>query len=138
MGTMTWALTGKEKIMKQATNNVAVSSWVLKLFTDNDITPSKDTVVGDLTEDTAAGYAAVTMTPASWTIGAVGSTAEMLASYPQVTFTYTGTSTVYGYYITDTAGTCLMGCANFTAPISIVNEGDGIKVTVTVSLDKPA
>lgn len=131
---MTWALTGKAKILGQATNNVAVSSWKLHLYTNNE-TPDKDSVYGDFTEDTADGYAAETMTPASWTIAAVGATAEMKGSYPKVTFTYTEASTVYGYYITDTAGTCLIGAEKFSdGPYTLGNSGGSINTTLSASI----
>jgi len=90
--------------------------WCVKLF-QNDVTPTRDTVIGDLDIATFTGYTS----PAAVVFGdpfinSEGN-AEVLGG--QVQFTQTGTTitnTVYGYYVTDTAGTKLLAAERFATP----------------------
>ena len=72
----------------------------LHLFVNN-VTITDATVAGDLTECTAAGYAAVLLPNAGWS----GSTTAGIADYthPDVVFNITagGGQTIFGHYITD-------------------------------------
>jgi hypothetical protein len=101
----------------------------LHLFT-NDVTPGEATVLGDLTEATANGTAAKTLTSANWTV------ADGAASYAQQTFTITQAEpTVYGYYITDNAGTGLLAAERFAdAPYVIPAGGGSILITPTLTV----
>lgn len=121
---------GANEILTRALNKGATGDVKLKLFTNN-LTVGDGNVVGDVTESTGTGYAAETLAGASWTI-----TGDQ-ASYAQVTFTYTGAeANVYGYYITNSAGTILLWVEKFTdGPYSIPAGGGTIKVTPTITLE---
>jgi hypothetical protein len=67
------------------------------LFT-NSTTPSKDSP--SFTECSAAGYAAQTLTAANWT-NADGTTNWGFTYPTNITFTLTGSSTIYGYWISN-------------------------------------
>ena len=124
---------GEVLLLSYALNKIAPGDDVrLKLFT-NDETPDDDTVVGDLTEATAAGYDEITLAKANWTVEtAVGGVTT--ASYAQQTFTFTAGSTNYGYYITDTAGTGLLWVERFTdAPHTIPGGGGTEKITPQIT-----
>ena len=125
--------TAEVSMLKLITNNASNADLKLKLFT-TDVTPDDDTVLVDLTEASGNGYAAKTLTGASWAIStSVGVTT---ASYAEQTFTFTGAlGNVYGYFITNGAGDELLWCERFTdAPYDIVNNGDEINVTVKITL----
>ena len=92
---------GEVLLLKYALNHTAATDVKIKLFT-NDYTPVEGSVVANFTEATAAGYAAITLTGASWTIAT--DTGVTTATYAQQTFTFTAASTNYGYYITNAAG----------------------------------
>lgn len=88
----------------------------LRLFSNN-ITVADTTVIGDFTECTFTGYAA--QAPAWSTPANVANVAQTLSGTR--TFTYSGvaTTTVYGYYLTDAAGTTLYGGETFSSPVTL-------------------
>lgn len=103
------------------------SDETLKLYV-NDYTPVEGSVAGDFTEMSTQGYAAKTLTAASWTSGA----------YAQQTWTFDGTggsTVVYGYFVIDAGAGTIMFAERFGTPPTIVNNGDQIKVTPTVAAD---
>lgn len=96
----------------------------LHLFSNN-VTPSDSTVLADLTESTFTGYAAVTLSSGSWTDSGVTAHQDTF-TYLAVTFTNSSGSnaTVYGFYITDSGSTKLVGVALFDgSPITITASG---------------
>lgn len=130
---MTWAQEGKGLILENTLNKTAPSTWKFHLYTNN-YTPVAGMTTAAFTEDTAAGYASVDMTPASWTITNPTGTEEK-AAYPKITITYTAASTVYGYYITNAAGTKVFGAENFSdGPYTLGNSGGNINVTLSASI----
>ncbi len=72
---------------------------LLRLFTNN-LTPGKTTVIGDITEASAAGYSSFTLAGTGWTTSSVGGVNA--AVYSQQVFSFTTGVTVYGYYVTTT------------------------------------
>lgn len=103
------------------------SDETLKLYV-NDYTPVEGSVAGDFTEMSTQGYAAKTLTAASWSSGA----------YAQQTWTFDGTggsTVVYGYFVIDAGSGTIMFAERFGTPPTIVNNGDQIKVTPTVTGD---
>ena len=103
------------------------SDETLKLYV-NDYTPVEGSVAGDFTEMSTQGYAAKTLTAASWSSGA----------YAQQTWTFDGTggsTIVYGYFVIDAGTGVIMFAERFGTPPTIVNNGDQIKVTPTVAAD---
>ena len=103
------------------------SDETLKLYV-NDYTPVEGSVAGDFTEMSTQGYAAKTLTAASWSSGA----------YAQQTWTFDGTggsTIVYGYFVIDAGTGVIMFAERFGTPPTIVNSGDQIKVTPTVTGD---
>jgi hypothetical protein len=121
--------------LKNYVNNTAPQDLVLRLYSNN-VTPSKSDVVGDYTEVTGNGYAAVTLTPGNF-VFSEGDPAT--AAYPQVTYTFTGEAgNVFGYYVTRATAGDLMFANKFSnAPIYIANNGDEIRITLTITLNNP-
>lgn len=134
---------GEKLLLDAATGKVAAGDLKLKLYT-NDYTPAHDDVVGDYTEmGSVQNYTEKTLAPASWnaaTAGTGSGTAnanKATATYGQQTFTADGTGgsqTVYGYFITDDAGTTLLGAEKFATAKTYANNGDAIKITPTIRL----
>lgn len=106
---------------------------VLKLFTNN-VTPGETDTAATYTEASGNGYAAKTLTGANWTITPGAPTS---ASFAQQTFTFTGNlGNVYGYYIVRSSTQDLIWAEKFTdGPYNIVNNGDQIKITPTITID---
>lgn len=92
------------------------------LYTNN-VTPDRDTELGDLTEmGGGTGYSIITVDAADFTLTGVSAHKGFLIAAP-ITFVIgvTGSPTdVYGYYVTDTGNAELLAVARFDdAPIDI-------------------
>ena len=98
---------------------------------NNNVTITEATVIGDLTESSV--YTDYTMLNANWVISY---TTQGEALY-NVSFQldFTGTDTIYGVYITNSAGTELIGASNFVAPESVENGQPIIFPSVKITLD---
>jgi hypothetical protein len=121
--------------LKNFLNALTPESLVLKLYS-NDVTPTSADVASDYTEVSGNGYSATTLTPSSFTFtsGDPGS-----AAYPQVTFSFTGAAgNIYGYFVVGATSGDLMFANRFSnAPINIANNGDEIRITLTITLNNP-
>lgn len=99
---------------------------LLRLYTNN-LTPGKSTVIGDITEATEDGYAAITLTGTSWTIAT--NLGVNSASYAIQTFTFTEAVTAYGYYVT-TQDDELLWVERFSdGPYVLLSGGGGMAIT---------
>ena len=99
---------------------------LLRLYTNN-LTPGKSTVIGDITEATEAGYAAIVLAGPSLTIAT--SLGVNTASYALQTFTFTEAVTAYGYYVT-TQDDDLLWVEKFSdGPYTLPSEGGQMAVT---------
>jgi hypothetical protein len=116
----------------------AVQNLKLKLFTNNK-TPDANggDVVGDYTEATGGGYAAITLTRGTgWTITGADDPSD--AIYTQQTFTFTGaiggSGKVYGYYVTDNGGTTLLWAERLAVYFQPANNGDKLLITPKIQM----
>ena len=124
---------GEVLLLKYALNHTVATNVKLHLYT-NDYTPVEGSTISNFTECTASGYAAITLTGSSFTVSTAAGVTT--AEYAQQTFTLTGASTDYGYYITDNAGTQVLWAERFSdAPHSIPSGGGTEKVTVKITLE---
>jgi len=133
---------GEKLLLDAAVGKVAAGNLKLKLF-KSDTTPSHSDTPATFTEADFTGYAAITLTTTSWNAGVAGTgTGTALANkasidYAQQTFTMGTpgtTNTVYGYFVTDNAGTTLLGAERFAASQSMALAGDSIKITPKLTL----
>ena len=115
-------------------NRAAPENLVLRLYTSN-TTPAEADTAGTYTEATGFGYAALTLTGASW--GAPSEGAPSSIAYAQQTFTFTGAlGNVYGYYLTRATSGRIAYSERFSdGPYNIANNGDQIKITPTITCD---
>jgi len=121
---------GENLALAMIVNKTAAENLVLRLYKNN-ITPSDTDTAGTYTEATFPGYAAITLTGASWGAPSGGT----ITYGAQQTFTCSGTSTddIYGYYVTQaTSGTLLYSERDGAAPFAVRNSGDNIKLTPTI------
>lgn len=122
---------GENLILEMMVNKTAPQNLVLRLYKNN-ITPSDTDTAATYTEATFPGYAAITLTGASWSAASGGT----ISYSAQQTFTCSGVATddIYGYYVTQvTSGTLLYSERDTAAPTAIRNSGDNIKITPTIS-----
>jgi len=121
---------GENLALEMIVNKTAAQNLVLKLYSSN-TTPAEGDTAGTYTEATFSGYAAITLTGASWGAASGGSIA-----YAQQTFTYTTptTNSIYGYFVIQTSsGTLLYSERDAGATFVITTTGDNIKVTPTIT-----
>lgn len=127
--------TGEVIALQYLTNKVATpENLVYRLFATN-VTPAETDTAGTYTEAAGGGYAAITLTGASWTVtGGAPST----AAYAQQTYTFTGAlttnATIYGYYVTRATSADLVLAETFTNFTPAAN-GDNIKLTPQITAD---
>jgi hypothetical protein len=128
---------GADLILNTFFNNTAQQNLKLELFV-TDVTPDDADVIGDYTLAVGGGYAAKTLTNNSWTVDTANDPSD--AVYAEQTFTFTGPLTtntdIYGYLVTNNAGTVLIWAEKFASTFTPANNGDQLKVTPTFQLSK--
>ena len=126
---------GEGDALAAIVGKTAAENLVLRLYSSN-TTPAETDTTATYTEATFTGYAAITLTAASWT---VTEGAPSNASYAQQTFTSSAaqaTQNIYGYHFTRVTSGRIAWAERFPAgPYPIANNGDNIKVTPTFTLD---
>lgn len=121
---------GENLALEMIVNKTAPQNLLLKLYSNN-ITPSDTDTAGTYTESTFTGYAAITLTGASWGTASGGSIA-----YAQQTFTCSGAGSqdCYGYFVVQaSSGTLLYSERGTGVPFTITTIGDNVKVTPTIT-----
>ena len=110
-------------------------SLSLRLYSNNR-TPANTDAIGDYTQVSGGGYAAITLTFANWTSTAGSPTEATYASHQSFTFTGAATvNTVYGYYIVDAAGVLLLAERFPASAVPFIpTAGALIKIRPTITL----
>jgi hypothetical protein len=127
-----WSDLGVAAKNDATTGRHAFPSMKLRLYSNN-LTPDNTKVVGDFTEATFAGYAAVSL---NFSADAVVTAHVANDSADAVTFTITaGTQNIYGWYVTNAAGTVLyFSQRDANAPVGMSSAGlNTYTITVTLS-----
>lgn len=127
--------TGEVIALSLLVNKTSPENLVYRLYATN-VTPSETDTAATFTEATGGGYAAITLTGASWTVTGGAPTS---AAYAQQTYTFTGAlttnATIYGYFVTQaTSGTLVLAEA-FTTNFTPASNGDTIKLTPQITAD---
>lgn len=120
-------------IMENFLNKQAPQDLRLKLYS-SDTTPSETDTAATYTEVVGGGYSDEALVAASWTV--IGGNPTQ-ATYPEVTFTFTGAAgNIYGYYVVQEVSGEIMWSERFTnAPLNIQNNGDEIRITLQITLE---
>ena len=124
---------GEGIMLQNIVNAKTPENFIMKLY-ENNITPGETDTELTFTECTAPGYAAVTLTGASWGAPTEGDPTEIV--FPQHTWTFTGAgNSQYGvFYVEETSGDLVQAERFAGAPLAIANNGDQIKVTPKINL----
>lgn len=127
---------GEVQLLKYMLNAATPDNVKYHLYTNNK-TPAEADVLSQFTSSASAtGYnGPLTLTGSSWTLGTSSGTTT--ATYATITFSYTTTETVYGYYVTNNAATSLLWAEVFNSgsPFQIPVGGGTVNVTPKISLD---
>lgn len=121
---------GENLALEMIVNKTAASNLTVRLFKNN-ITPSDSDTAGTYTEAAFTGYSAAALTAGTWGAASGGT----ITYGAQLTYTCSGLSSesIYGYYVTNAGGVLLYSERDASAPFLIVNSGDAIKLTPTIS-----
>jgi hypothetical protein len=126
---------GEQIALEALLNKTAPQDLDLCLF-KNDVTPGETDTEATYTVADFTGYATIQLTAASWTVTPGAPTS---AAYAQQTFTSSAGSqnqAIYGYYLKQRTSGKLVYAERFSdGPYTIVNNGDAIKVTPTITCD---
>ncbi len=106
------------------TDRLGSSNYKFRLFTNN-VTPGTASVIGDFTEATFAGYAAIAANTITWAAASlVGHVAQSTGSNLVFNNTSGGAVNVYGVYVTNSSGSILYFAErDLAAPVSVANGG---------------
>jgi len=124
---MVYTNQGKEKLQQDITNNQPLTVDYQMILYTNVITPTATTVLGDLTQPTAAGYTIQTIPGAGWVV----TDGEAVA--PATSFIMTEAETIYGYGLVFDG--VLLAAGNFTeGPFILPAAGGQVIVNFTQNL----
>lgn len=121
---------GENLALEAITGKTNATALTVKLY-QNNITPSDSDTAATYTVANFTGYADAALTAATWGAASAGT----ITYGAQLTFTCSGASSnsIYGYYVVNAGGTLLYSERDGSAPFSIVNSGDAVKLTPTIS-----
>jgi hypothetical protein len=123
---------GEVALLDMMLSDASPEAQTLKLYKSNTAPAEGDTAV-TYTEADLSGYSSKSLARATWN-GASTATGTTSKTYPQQTFSFTGTGTVYGYFVVKaSAGTLLWAEKIFTSGQTF-NNGDTLKVTPYIEL----
>ena len=127
---------GEGDALQYFCNRDTPENLILNLYESN-TTPAETDTAATHTDATFTGYSAITLTGASW--GAPSEGAPSSIAYAQQTFTSSaGSQNVdcYGYFMTRaTSGRIALAERFSDGPYNIVNNGDAIRITPTITAD---
>jgi len=106
----------------------------------NDYVPTPFSLTADFTTADYTGYAAQAVAAASWNATTLSDGSAGLVG-PGLFFDATGssvTNVIYGYYITDAAGTNTLWAERFDAPRGITGPGTGFTLVPQLNGDSQA
>jgi hypothetical protein len=119
---------GENIALEAIVNKTAPQNLVLRLYSSN-TTPGESDTEATYTETTITGYSAITLTGASWGTASGGSIA-----FAQQTFTFSGSGTLYGYYMTQATSGKLVYSERFSdGPYTYPSGGGTLKITPTIT-----
>lgn len=117
-----------------ANKETSLENLVLRLFKNDvdsglSVAQKEALTEADFTQADFTGYAAVTLTGATWT-STPGDPGEI--AYPEQVFASTAAQAaqqIFGWYLTRVTGGELVMYEYFNSPITIENDGDQIRIT---------
>lgn len=124
---------GEGDALEYFVNRASPQNLVLRLYTSN-TTPAETDTAATYTEAAGSGYAAITLTGASWAAPVEGAPSSI--GFAQQTFTLTGALDAFGYYMTRVTSGRIALAERFTsAPFSIPAGGGTIRITPQITAD---
>jgi hypothetical protein len=121
---------GAERVLNYMVGAITTTETLfLKLYSNN-VTPSSITEIADLVEVSGGNYTQKTLTPSDWDVQG-----NVATSTSQVFTFNAAVGNIYGYYLVGQTTGQLIAAERFTSgPFNVVNPGDSITVTATISV----
>lgn len=123
---------GEGDALEYFVNRAAPQNLVLRLFSNN-ITPAETDNAASFTELAVSGYAAITLTGASW--GAPSEGAPSSIAFAQQTFNFSASGSLYGYYMTRASSGRIALAERDPLGVFSFASGDSYKVTPQITAD---
>lgn len=131
MGTV-FANVGNSYNLKVMLGINSYANPVLHLFSNN-YTPTTTDTVSNYTEVSATGYSSQSLSPGNWTVSLISGVE--VASYITLSFTLGSSATIYGYYLTDSTNTVLVGAEQFSgSPYVYPSIGGTLNISLQIGL----
>jgi hypothetical protein len=132
---------GERKLLEYIVNKTAPTNLVIRLYV-NDVDLSGETfTTSSFTEantgsssSSSNGYASVTLLGANWTVS-TNQGVSVAVYNSTITFSFTESQSVYGYYITNTSNNILWAERFSGAPFNLPSGGGDISVRPQVQLN---
>lgn len=126
-------LASRQRILRLALNIVTPEDLYLNLYVNN-YTPVSGSTAANFTAAAGGGYAAKSLAAGTWTITTDG-VDDGQADYTAQTFTFTGaltgTTTIYGYYVTGQTSGLLLWAERFASSDQFTPAQNGDALTFT-------
>lgn len=125
----------EKTLLEMLLNITSPTNPQLKLYC-NDVTLDGDTIISDFTEcPSGTGYAAKTLSPGNWTI-TTNAVERAQAEYnSEQEFTFSVAQDIYGYYVTNAAGTDLLWAQEAAySPVELPSGGGSFVVHPRITL----
>ena len=126
----------ERNLLNIITNKASSSNLRLHLYESPITAPDETTALVSITEATGSGYdGPKDMPPANWSVSTDGG-GDSEAEHDPIVFNYTGSKSVYGYFVTDNADNYLLWVEEFAgAPFVLPAGGGTITITSKVQVD---
>lgn len=120
-------------ILRYMLNNMPATNVKLHLYTNN-VTPDESDTITNYTEPSVGGYSSYALTGSGWTFATTSGTST--ASFATQSFTFSTSTSIYGYYVTNNDSSSLLWAERFAgAPCSIPVTGGSIDVSVSIGAE---
>lgn len=124
---------GELLLLQYIVGKLNADNPVLHLYSNNTLTPSDSTTIGDITEvSPTTGYTPITLLSSAWSVSQDAGVSY--ATHAQVTFVFSTTATAYGYYVTNETGS-LLWMEGFPSAFNIPSGGGTISINPKLALD---
>ncbi len=124
------SLDGRQALLAQALGKAPIpAGFSLRLY-GNDLSPdSQDTLARYQELPPVAGYAARSLSLASFTLSRLADQIVATAPTQQWVFSAGPALTIYGYYLVDAVGQRLIGAERFEWPLTVQTAGDQLTLS---------
>lgn len=125
---------GERKLLEYIVNKSSPTNLVLRLYTNDVDLIAEDFTAASFTEASGMGYVSANLLGANWIISTTsGVSAAVYAT--SITFSFSVAQTLYGYYVTNSAGQILWAEKFPSAPFNLPAGGGDVVIRPQIQLN---